>query len=126
MRIFGLLTAFGLSAFTAHAQKVKLTWGEESKQELSYGSLVPGTGTEMVKLCFETSGGGLFSKKVSTPILAEVAGQLTWVSWLPLTAISNLLRITSCRKTLPKYFSSAFRRTQKKKTKNITWQCTIM
>lgn len=76
MRIFGLLTAFGLSAFTAHAQKVKLTWGEESKQELSYGSLVPGTGTEMVKLCFETSGGGLFSKKVSTPILARYDNKL--------------------------------------------------
>jgi hypothetical protein len=53
------------------AQKVKVSWSEESKKELEYGSLVQGNGLEMVKLCFEAEGGGLFSRKTVTPILSR-------------------------------------------------------
>lgn len=69
------LPALLLLASGLHAQKVKLTWGEQSKKELEYGSIVKGSGTEMVKLCFENNG-GLFSKKTVTPILARYDSRL--------------------------------------------------
>lgn len=65
------LVVFSLLLFyTSHAQKVKVSWSEESKKELQYGSLVQGNGLEMVKLCFETEG-GMFSHKTVTPILSR-------------------------------------------------------
>lgn len=65
-----------LLAGSVQAQKVNVRWSEESKTELEYGSLVKGSGTEMVKLCFETHGGSFFSKKSVTPILSRYTDQL--------------------------------------------------
>jgi hypothetical protein len=59
------------------AQRVKVSWGEESKKELTYGSLVKGSGTEMVKLCFEAQrGSGLFSRGTMVPILSRYDARL--------------------------------------------------
>ena len=63
MRILGFLTLLGLVTSALNAQKVKVSWSEESKVELEYGSLVKGNGTEMVKLCFENKGGDFFQKE---------------------------------------------------------------
>ncbi|RYY64155.1 MAG: hypothetical protein EOO12_10435 [Chitinophagaceae bacterium] len=63
-------------AGSAQAQRVNVRWSEESKTELEYGSLVKGSGTEMVKLCFESHGGGWFSKKSVTPILSRYTDRL--------------------------------------------------
>ncbi|GAA4318572.1 hypothetical protein [Flaviaesturariibacter amylovorans] len=65
-----------LVAGSVSAQRVSVSWGEESKTELSYGSLVRGNGTDMVKLCFENKGGGMFSKRTTTPILARYNNRL--------------------------------------------------
>jgi hypothetical protein len=70
--ILGFLCFFSIS----YAQKVKVAWSEESKQELTYNSLVQGSGDEMVKLCFEEHGGGLFSKRKQTPILTRYNARL--------------------------------------------------
>src|SRR5687767_8489514 len=59
-----------LAATSLGAQEPKVSWSEESKKELEYGSLVQGSGVEMIKLCFEPHG-GLFSKKTVTPILSR-------------------------------------------------------
>ena len=70
---FLLTTSF----FVASAQKVKVTWGEESKIELTYNSFVNGEGTDMIKLCTESHGGGLFSgKRTITPILSRYNDKL--------------------------------------------------
>jgi hypothetical protein len=69
MRNYLMIVAL-MAFYVPHAQKVKVSWSEESKKELEYGSLVQGNGLEMVKLCFETEG-GLFSKKSVTPILSR-------------------------------------------------------
>jgi hypothetical protein len=66
-----------LLAGTLNAQRVNVKWGEESKTELEYRSLVKGSGTDMVKLCFENHGGGLFSKKTVTPILSRYDNKLS-------------------------------------------------
>ena len=76
MRILGFLTLLGLATSALNAQKVKVSWSEESKVELEYGSLVKGNGTEMVKLCFENKGGGLFSKRTTTPVLSRYNNKL--------------------------------------------------
>lgn len=61
----------------ANAQKVKVTWGDESKSELDYNSFVNGQGSDMIKLCFESHGGGMFSKKSITPILVRYNDKLS-------------------------------------------------
>ena len=69
----------GLAAMcmnTVKAQKVKVNWGEESKIELDYNSFVNGEGSDMIKLCMEGHGGGLFSKKTITPVLARYNDKL--------------------------------------------------
>lgn len=77
MKIFRWLTVLGVTApALLNAQKVKVSWSEESKQELRYGSLVKGNGTEMIKLCFEDKGGGFFSKRTTTPILSRYNNKL--------------------------------------------------
>lgn len=76
MRFFVLAAAIGLATPALQAQKVKVNWSEESKVELEYGSLVRGSGNEMIKLCFENKGGGLFSKRTSTPILSRYSNKL--------------------------------------------------
>jgi|GEM_PF-1513928 len=74
------LTAALISlSFTAStAQQVKINWGEESKTELVFNSFVNGQGTDMIKLCFESHGGGLFSgaRKI-TPILVRYSDKLS-------------------------------------------------
>jgi len=66
-----------LSLHTAQAQQVKITWGEESKTELDYNSFVRGNGNDMIKLCFEYHGGGMFGgKRTITPILARYNDKL--------------------------------------------------
>lgn len=74
MRKLMLLCALG-ATYVCAAQKVKLTWSEESKKELKYGSLVQGNGTEMIKLCFDVEG-GMFKKTVITPILSRYNNRL--------------------------------------------------
>jgi hypothetical protein len=59
-----------------YAQQVKVNWGDESKTELGFGSFVNGQGSDMIKLCFDYSGGGLFSKKVETPVLTRYNDKL--------------------------------------------------
>jgi hypothetical protein len=59
------ITAFALGA---NAQKVSINWGEESKKELSFYELVRGDKTDLIKLSFDSKGGGLFSKPTLTPI----------------------------------------------------------
>lgn len=75
MRIFAT-AAILLSVGILHAQKINVKWSEESKKELEYKSLVKGAGTEMVKLCFESQGGGFFSKRKITPILSRYDNKL--------------------------------------------------
>lgn len=61
-----------------NAQQVKLTWGEESKIELDYNSFVVGKNNDMIKLCFEYHGGGLFGgKRTTTPVLARYNDKLS-------------------------------------------------
>jgi hypothetical protein len=74
-KFFGVVLA-SLCITAADAQKVKITWGEESKSELDYNSFVNGQGTDMIKLCFESSGGGMFSKRTITPILVRYNDKL--------------------------------------------------
>lgn len=69
-----LVTALSI---TSYAQQVKITWSEESKTELDYNSFVNGKGTDMIKLCFEYHGGGLFGgKRTVTPVLARYNDKL--------------------------------------------------
>lgn len=76
-----LLTLLLLASNLIYAQKVTVTWGEEGKKELEYVSLVKGQGSDMVKLCFETHGGGGFfaKKKTITPILSRYNNKLAQV-----------------------------------------------
>jgi hypothetical protein len=60
-----------------NAQQVTLNWGEESKVELDYNSFVTGKGTDLIKLCFEYSGGGLFGgKRTVTPVVSRYNSKL--------------------------------------------------
>ena len=59
-----------------HAQQTVLTWGELSKVELSFNSFVKGAGSDMIKLCFDTKKGGLFSQPVVTPIFVRYNNNL--------------------------------------------------
>lgn len=77
MKQFLLLEFLFLTFFSVNAQKVKVTWGEVSKIELDYKSFVNGSGSDMIKLCTESNGGGLFSKKTITPVLARYNDKLT-------------------------------------------------
>ncbi|RYZ20839.1 MAG: hypothetical protein EOO16_15255 [Chitinophagaceae bacterium] len=75
MKLAVLAGALLLGA-SVQAQRVNIRWSEESKTELEYGSLVKGSGNEMVKLCFESKGGGMFSKKTVVPILSRYSDRL--------------------------------------------------
>ncbi|MFL9482475.1 hypothetical protein ACI6Q2_06815 [Chitinophagaceae bacterium LWZ2-11] len=68
-----LLSTFSLIGLLnfAGAQKVKVNWGEESKTELEYKSFVNGSGTDMIKLCFENKYTVLGAKKSITPTLVR-------------------------------------------------------
>ncbi len=68
------LTLFTLTV--AKAQKVQITWGQESKTELTFNSFVKGKGGDMIKLGFEEHGGGMFSKKSITPVLVRYTDKL--------------------------------------------------
>jgi hypothetical protein len=83
-----LLAAALLFITSVNAQKVTVTWGEESKKELDYQSLVNGQGSDMVKLCFETHGGG-FKKKTITPILSRYNDKLAEVTTREIGADDN-------------------------------------
>ncbi len=74
MRIYLMILA-SMASYVLHAQKIKVSWSEESKKEMEYGSLVQGSGLEMVKLSFETEG-GMFSRKTVTPILSRYDNKL--------------------------------------------------
>ncbi len=76
MKKYLLLGFVALGICTAKAQKVKVSWGEVSKIELNYNSFVNGQGSDMIKLCMESHGGGLFSKKTITPVLARYNDKL--------------------------------------------------
>jgi hypothetical protein len=56
---------------SSYAQKAVINWGEESKKELSFNSFVCGESNDLIKLCFEGSGGGMFSKRTITPVIAR-------------------------------------------------------
>ncbi len=59
------------------AQKVIINWGEESKKEMTFRSFVRGNGTDMIKLCFDGKGGGMFSLKTTeTPVLTRYTDKL--------------------------------------------------
>lgn len=74
--LYSVVLFLGILSFS-HAQQVTLKWGEESKVELSYNSFVSGKGTDMIKLCFEYSGGGLFGgKRTTTPIISRYTDKL--------------------------------------------------
>jgi hypothetical protein len=76
-KLMAVLTA-ALTLNALHAQQVKITWGEESKTELDYNSFVRGTGSDMIKLCFEYHGGGMFGgKRTITPVLARYNEKLS-------------------------------------------------
>ena len=57
---------------TATAQKATIVWGQESKKETSFGSLVMGSNGEIIKLSYEYKGGGMFGgRQTVTPILTR-------------------------------------------------------
>ncbi|GAB4092766.1 hypothetical protein [Flaviaesturariibacter terrae] len=74
MRKYMVVAAL-IVAGQVEAQRVNVRWSEESKTELRYGSLVKGSGAEMVKLCFEDHG-GMFRRPTSTPILSRYSDRL--------------------------------------------------
>jgi hypothetical protein len=86
-----LLAILLLAIISVNAQQVTVTWGEESKKELDYQSLVNGQGSDMVKLCFETHGGGGFfgKKKTITPILSRYNDKLAEVTTREIGADDN-------------------------------------
>ena len=59
-----------------NAQQSVLTWGELSNAELSFNSFVKGSGSDMIKLCFDTKKGGLFSQPLVTPIFVRYDSKL--------------------------------------------------
>ncbi len=71
-----LITFSILTLNIARAQKVQITWGEESKTELAFNSFVKGKEGDMIKLAFEEHGGGMFSKKTVTPVLVRYTEKL--------------------------------------------------
>ena len=77
MKKYLLLGFAFLGLVVVKAQKVKVSWGEVSKIELNYNSFVNGQGSDMIKLCMESHGGGLFSKKTITPVLARYNDKLS-------------------------------------------------
>ena len=70
-----MITIFLLSFIAAKAQKVQLTWGQESKTEMVFNSFVKGKGNEMIKLSFEEHK-GFFTKPTITPFLVRYNSKL--------------------------------------------------
>lgn len=81
MKIILLILLTNLSGLYMNAQKVIINWGPESKKELTFGSFVNGKGSDMIKLCFEEKGGGMFGgKATSTPVLTRYNSKLDEVT----------------------------------------------
>src|SRR5689334_877589 len=66
-----------LPAAQLSAQKVTINWGEESKKELTFQSFVNGSGSDMIKLCFDIKKKGFFGGKyTTTPVLTRYNDKL--------------------------------------------------
>ena len=58
------------------AQQTTVTWGDLSKTEFTFNSFVRGAGTDMIKLCMESKGSGMFGKATVTPIFVRYDNKL--------------------------------------------------
>jgi hypothetical protein len=69
-----------LLTFTAtklFSQKVTINWGEESKKELMFRSFVNGSGSDMIKLCFDVKRKGFLGRNTTlTPVLTRFTDKL--------------------------------------------------
>jgi hypothetical protein len=71
------LLLLALPATQLTAQKVTINWGQESKKELEFRSFVNGSGSDMVKLCFDVKKKGLFGRNATyTPVLTRYNDKL--------------------------------------------------
>jgi hypothetical protein len=75
MKQFSMITFILLSLIASKAQKVQITWGEESKTEMVFNSFVKGKDHDMIKLAFEEHK-SMFSKATITPFLVRYNNKL--------------------------------------------------
>jgi hypothetical protein len=68
------LSFIAVAAMSAHAQNVTLTWGQESKSEVTYNSFVRGSSKDLIKLCFEQKGRDI------SPIMTGYNSNLTEIA----------------------------------------------
>lgn len=69
-----LVSALISQTIIAQAQKTTLTWGQESKNDVTYNSFVRGSSNDLIKLCFEEKG------RTITPIMTRYNDKLNEVS----------------------------------------------